>query len=420
MPYAVVGFEMTCPPTSPIRIGRRRGSWVLLRVHGHPLGWLKFAPGERGSELHPHDIIEMAADAYGLRLFDLMTAPRITPSPDQLPSISVIVCTRNHPDVLRRQLVSLQQIRYPADHEVIVVDNAPTDDRTECVCRDFPNVRYFREPIPGLDFARNTGLKAARYQVVAYTDDDARVDSGWLMALGKNYLRPEVHCVTGLTLPMEMRTGAQYYFELYGGMQRGFRRKMYRPTTKWTPYIPLGSGAFGAGVNLSVRRDVALSLGGFDEALDTGSLTRGGGDLDMMARVIRAGGCLVYDPAAIVWHQHRQTMKQLRGQMWDYGFGFYAYLGKYARHDLELSNQAISLMWKWYGFYLNRLRESIWKKLRRKRHLPIGLQLSEMAGALCGWFVYDRAVRHANKLRRQARVPGPHQLSDTWDERRVA
>src|SRR5687767_7008012 len=107
MPYAVVDFELTDPPKRPIFVGRKLGSWVLLRHGGVPLGWLKFRAGERGSELHPHDIIEMAASAHAVRLFDLMTARAATPDVSQLPSMSVIVCTRNHPDVLRRQLTSL-------------------------------------------------------------------------------------------------------------------------------------------------------------------------------------------------------------------------------------------------------------------------------------------------------------------------
>jgi glycosyltransferase involved in cell wall biosynthesis len=401
MRYAVIDFELTQPPSGPIRVGRRRGSWVLLRVRGMPVGWLKFARGERGSCLHPHDIIELANQRYGLRIFELLTARPPAIPVERLPSISIIVCTRNHPDVLKRQLQSLSRLRYAAPHEVIVVDNAPSDDQTREVCELFPAIRYICEPTPGLDFARNAGLHAARHEIVAYTDDDACVDPEWLTGLGKNYLRPQVQAVTGLTLPMELRTGAQYLFELYGGMQRGFHRKVYHPTSKWNAYYPLGSGAFGAGVNMSIRRQFAIDIGGFDEALDTGSLTRGGGDLDMMARVIRNGGTLVYEPSAVVWHQHRLTYKQLKGQMWDYGYGFYAYLAKYAEHDLELSNHALLLMWKVYQWYFKRMRETLNLKLRRKEHFPIRMQLQEMAGALFGAFVYNRSVNNARRLQQQ-------------------
>ena len=44
---------------------------------------------------------------------------------------------------------------------------------------------------------------------------------------------------------------------------------------------------------MSLRRETLERMGGFDEALDVGSMARGGGDLDIMARAIRDGGTLV-------------------------------------------------------------------------------------------------------------------------------
>jgi glycosyltransferase involved in cell wall biosynthesis len=398
MPYAVFDIDLTDLPDAPLRVGKRSGAWVFVRVRGTPLGWIKLPPALRSRRLDPQELMREATRHHAVRIMDLLCAHAEAPDASRLPSISVIVCTRDHPDVLRRQLDSLMRLRYAAAHEVIVVDNAPRSPETRVACEAYPSVRYVLEPTPGLDFARNAGLHAARHDVVAYTDDDAAVDPGWLSAIGANYVDPGVHCVTGLTLPMELRTRAQHWFEVYGGMQRGFERRTFRPLARWTPFHPLGSGAFGAGVNMTMRRDAMLALGGFDPALDTGSLTRGGGDLDAMARIIRAGGTLVYEPRAVVWHQHRKTMRELRNQMWDYGHGFYAYLGKYARHDLELSNHAIKLMVLWYRFYARRLWDSVKLKLRRRKHLPIHLQLCEMAGALAGWRSYERSTRRAHEL----------------------
>src|SRR5207248_9351329 len=109
----------------------------------------------------------------------------------------------------------------------------------------------------------------------------------------------------------------------------------------------LGPGRFGAGGNLSLRRGALEKMGGFDPALDAGSFARGGGDLDIMARVLRDGGKLVYDPRAICWHQHRRSMDQLRRQMFDYGVGFVAYCMKHAMHDLELGNLSSQMMRRW-------------------------------------------------------------------------
>jgi glycosyltransferase involved in cell wall biosynthesis len=95
-------------------------------------------------------------------------------------------------------------------------------------------------PAPGLDYARNTGWQVARGEIVAYSDDDAVVDPYWLTALAANYDDPKVECVTGITFPMELETAAQEHFEKYGGMQRGFHRRVYRPargtpSSRWGP-----------------------------------------------------------------------------------------------------------------------------------------------------------------------------------------
>jgi hypothetical protein len=175
-------------------------------------------------------------------------------------------------------------------------------------------------------------------------------------------------------------------------MQRGFNRKIYRPGT-WNAFYPLGSGRFGAGVNMSIRRATLEKMGGFDDALDVGSIARGCGDLDIFARVIKDGGWLVYDPCAIVWHQHRKTMHQLRRQMFDYGFGFCAYVGKYA-HDLELGNQSVKMLRRWSNTWgKKRLWKNVSDAMRLRPHFPINLILAEIWGGMMGLRAYKRSVR---------------------------
>jgi len=227
---------------------------------------------------------------------------------------------------------------------------------------------------------------------VAYTDDDACVDPNWLMELAQPYADDRVHCVTGCTFPLEIATDAQQLFEVYGGMQRGFERKTYRPGT-WNNFFPLGSGRFGAGVNLSVRRKTLEEMGGFDPALDVGSVGRGGGDLDIMARVLRDGHMLVYEPKAICWHQHRKTMKALRKQMIDYGWGFAAYAMKHAS-DLELGNQSMGMLRRWsrkWGW--ERFDKNFRRAILGRSHFPLHLIFLEFAGGMLGLKAYKRSVQ---------------------------
>src|SRR6185295_225181 len=101
--------------------------------------------------------------------------------------ISAIVCTYKRPDYLRHALQSLRDQSLPRDeYEIIVVDNA-VEMETQQVVEDFQdgalNLLYVPEQTVGLSRARNTGLNAAAAPYVAFLDDDARAERGWLEAL---------------------------------------------------------------------------------------------------------------------------------------------------------------------------------------------------------------------------------------------
>lgn len=386
-------------PLPTLRIeGRYNMLWLLVRFGAQPLGWVRCPFKRFGDRITPDLLAGMITDAMWVQVHDAARnrtferpASDGSPGAPPLPSMSVVICTREHPDVLERQLRSIAELKYP-NFETIVIDNAPKTRRTKQVCDKFRFVRHVLDPRPGLDYARNTGWQVARNEIVAYTDDDACVDPHWLMMLAVNYADPQVNCVTGITFPMELETAAQEHFEKYGGMQRGFHRRVYSPGT-WSTFYPLGSGRFGAGVNLSLRRKTLETMGGFDLALDVGSVARGGGDLDIMARVLRDGGRLVYDPRAICWHQHRRTMSQLRRQMYDYGWGFAAYCVKHA-YDLELGNLSMAMLKRWakrWGY--QRLKQNVKLAAAGKPHFPVHLIMLEIVGGLLGLRAYGRSLR---------------------------
>ena len=398
MATAVLQIDLA-HPLPALRVAPRYGAlWILVRFGPQPLGWIKSSARLYGTELTPDMLARLITDTLWLQVHDAARHRAFEPLPAPAadgPSFSVVICTRERPVVLERQLQSIAQLQYP-NYEVIVVDNAPVSDRTAQVCGKFPFVRRVVDPRPGLDYARNTGYLAAKNDIVAYTDDDACVDAHWLTALAANYADPQVNCVTGVTFPMELETAAQEHFEKYGGMQRGFHRRVYKPGT-WNTFFPLGSGRFGAGVNLSLRRTALVEMKGFDVALDVGSLGRGGGDLDIMARVLRDGGKLVYEPRAICWHQHRRSMKQFRRQMFDYGWGFVTYCSKHAT-DLELGNLSMKMLVRWskrWGW--RRLKENLKLAAQRRPRYPIRLILTEICGGFLAIGAYRASVRKVRK-----------------------
>lgn len=257
------------------------------------------------------------------------------PVPARLPAMSVVLCTRDRADQLDGALRSLLQLDHP-DFEIVVVDNAPSDESTrDLVTNVFtdPRIRYVREPVPGLSSARNAGVLAARNEIVAFTDDDVVVDRSWLRAIASGFARgQDVVCVSGLVASGELRTPAQRYFDDRVTWSRNLVPRVFRLSSPPTgsPLFPFSVGDYGTGANFAMRRAAILELDGFDEALGVGTVTGGGEDIDMFSRVVLSGAALVVEPSALVWHRHRSDVRALRTQATGYGTGLGAWLTKIA------------------------------------------------------------------------------------------
>lgn len=243
------------------------------------------------------------------------------------PELSVIVCTDGRRP-LGETLDSLLTDPTP-DLEIIIVDNSRTG---LTLTRRDPRVRLVREPRRGLSHARNTGVAAAGADIVAFTDDDVCVEKQWATHLLAAFAEDgdgTVWGVTGRTLPAETRTRAARWFEGTGGFDKGPHARDWRADSADTPPLyPYPAGCFGSGNNMAFRRHRLIHLGGFATELGAGRATRGGEDLDLFRRVILAGGTLRYAPAARVRHRHRTTRAALRRQMYGYGTGMAASLGR--------------------------------------------------------------------------------------------
>jgi glycosyltransferase involved in cell wall biosynthesis len=243
-------------------------------------------------------------------------------------SMSVVVCTHERPSSLAVALNSILRCR-PAPTEIIVVDSAPRTEATERVVEALAaaSVRLVREPCGGLSRARNLGAAEAIGELIAFTDDDVRVDTCWLGALAEGFERAEhVACVTGAVPAAELETPAQLYFDRKVGWNGAPEPRVYdlqdhRVDSPLYPYLP---GTFGAGANFAATAAVLAAVGPFDQALGAGSPAGGGEDLDFFLRVLRTGMAIAHEPSALVWHFHRQDLRELRRQMVSYGAGLSA------------------------------------------------------------------------------------------------
>jgi GT2 family glycosyltransferase len=308
--------------------------------------------------------------------------------------VTVAVCTRDRTAQLAECLAALCQLDYPT-LDLLVIDNAPSSPATAHLVRaGYPQVRYVCEARPGLNWARNRAIAEAQGEIIAYTDDDVVVDRGWVRALAGVFAEEaEVMAVTGLVVPLELETEAQLLFEQYGGFGRGFARQWYRVdhvSGERAATRHGGAGKFGTGANMAYRRSLFERIGGFDPALDVGTVTNGGGDLEMFFRVLKEGHTLVYEPSAIVRHCHRRDYAQLRMQIINNGMGLYAYLVRSALtyRDERWTFIRLGLWWLW-RWNIRRLLISF---IHRGR-FPRDLILAELRGSLVGLGRYQQARR---------------------------
>ncbi|WP_266363612.1 glycosyltransferase family 2 protein [Tellurirhabdus rosea] len=348
-PYSYTIRHLQLADNDPVTLppGHESGWYLVFWWQEIAVGDLYLEPGEQPDEAVLWDKIATAIDAtrqvYAGTPADQVRPParplperaelqtqlaavlepfQTTRLPAEVP-VAVVICTRNRAAQLRRCLHSLLNLSCrPA--EIIVVDNAPDDDSTARVAREFGRVTYCLEPRPGLDFARNTGAQKATMPIVAYTDDDVVVASTWVYQLWQSFRDTQVAAMTGLVIASELQTEAQLIFEKHWSFNRGYVDKIYdmayfKRTLRQGPPV----WEIGAGANMAFRRSVFDDVGFFDERLDVGAAGCNG-DSEMWYRILARGHVIHYNPRAVAFHEHRRELAALRKQLFNYMRGFTA------------------------------------------------------------------------------------------------
>ena len=228
-------------------------------------------------------------------------APGVRDTDASVVRISAIVCTHDRAAGLRCTLGSLAKQSLPSGcYEIVVVDNASSDETRSVVCEEFahlPNLHYVNEPQLGLSAARNTGGRKATGAYVAYIDDDAIGPPEWLERILTAF--EEVHPTPGTV----------------GGRIEPIWEV---PRPIWLPdyCLPfltvldlsprpmvLPEGQFLVGTNMAFPRDLLESGASFPTELGPVGTRFGSGEETMLQRHIRAAGyTLYYDPSICVHH----------------------------------------------------------------------------------------------------------------------
>ena len=399
---------------------------VLVRLHTSPVGVVSVEL-ESGQTVADHrerltsmfrDDLEKHRSRFGCSV-NLENQPPDEPASclanrtallAHAPSVSVIVATHDRPELLVRCLQSLLTQTH-APLEVLVVDNARSSDSTERLLESEAyasrGVRYVREDIAGLGRAHNTGLVHSRGEVVAITDDDVIADRHWIAALLEAFVEHGAGCVTGLILPMELRTREQSWVEQYGGFARGFQQRSISLASppEGDPLFPFTAGRFGSGANMAFTRELLDRLNGFDAALGAGTRSRGGDDLAAFARTVLAGDTLVYQPDAVVRHLHHDDYAALQRMAHGYGVGLGAYLASLFTTDPKLLGALVRRLPAGLRYLTSRDSD---KNRNIQPDYPRQLVLTERMGLVRGPFSYIASRWDLRKRLRLAEAAAAH------------
>lgn len=382
MATAVFDLDLIQLPETDFDLPSYQKAYVLIRFKGVPIGrtTIPLRDGKLGVQECYSQMMKAVKHNYWKHwVNDYLGWDERKEISFQPPTATIAICTRNRTDDLKRCLDALDTL--PDDgQEILVIDNCPSTDSTQQLVATYPAVRYVLEPVPGLDNARNRALLEAKHEIIAFIDDDAVPDNNWLRAILINFNNPNVMCVTGLTMPVELETEAQEAFEQYSPFCKGFQRKVFtRPT--------ISTGRIGAGANMAFRKIMVEKIGLFDKDLDAGTPTQSGGDHEMFARILLAGYHIIYDPAALNWHRHRRTREELVKAIYGYGVGVYSLYTRHLLLNYEFSVLRHAFGWFWYVQLPNLLKALF----RRPGAPPLALVTAELRGCLAGPGAYLRS-----------------------------
>lgn len=203
------------------------------------------------------------------------------------PAVSVVIPTYRRELLLRRCLAALiEQQQVPGQYEIVVVDDGRSSDTRKLVewlagatSAEGPELHYVpqRQGARGPAAARNTGWRAARAPIIAFTDDDTIPAPGWLRE-GMAAMAGGAAAAAGhVTVPLPA------------------------VPTDWERNTAGLDGAEFVTANCFVRRDVLSALGGFDERFTRAWRE----DSDLYFSLIEARQIVVRAPRALVQHPVR-------------------------------------------------------------------------------------------------------------------
>jgi glycosyltransferase involved in cell wall biosynthesis len=226
-----------------------------------------------------------------------------------LPSVTVIIPTKNRPDALSACLERLARQDYPRQRWNVVVVNDGGDDPSrptnESASVSLP-FALISIPARGPAAARNRGARDSEADLFAFLDDDCQAEPSWLREMASGIASSPYQACLGRTLNL--------FPALWPARAYQFFMEFYRDYAR----LPGGDLYLVMSNNAIYRREVFAELGGFNENFPR----PGAEDLELSHRLVAGGFRQGYLPQAIVRHAHCQTVGAYLRQQYQYGRGY--------------------------------------------------------------------------------------------------
>lgn len=293
--------------------------------------------------------------------------------------ISLIISSRNRAYGLTNCLDAVSGAARQANYlrlELVFVDNGSTDNTSDIVrewAKNAPlSTNLVHEATPGLAVARNSGMKAAKGRILAFTDDDCEIFPDYFSVIAALFASDKEPVMRG------------------GRIELGDARDL--PVTIKTELEPalltsdLHAGGFIHGANMAFPRTLMEKVGLFDARFGAGSPFRSGEDTDYVHRAFNAGIRVEYLPDFAVKHFHgRRELGDVKKLQSGYAFGNGALYAKYLFD--RRSNMRGMLRWD--------IRQAMLEAIgRRKLSDELGLTYrSQLRDNLTGMVAYWRGQK---------------------------
>jgi GT2 family glycosyltransferase len=226
--------------------------------------------------------------------------------------ITAAICTHNRAALLPAAIESLlAQSLPPTDYEILVIDNASTDDTPQIIQRYLKvpgsvTLRSAVQPVLGLSHARNLGVEMAAGEIIAFMDDDAVATPGWLEVLLNAYAAFPTTWAAGGKVLLQWQAARPEW--LTDDLLPGLSMFDLGDDTR-----VLGPREFLWGTNCSFRCRAFIEIGMFRTDLGRrGSRLLGQEDMELQQRIYRLGKQIIYVPNALVYHQVERSRLRRR------------------------------------------------------------------------------------------------------------